>query len=59
MGIRNGDIDFNEVFQLHKQLEQRMEAAYHNSKLPEHADMEKIDRLTREIYWDYLGVDTK
>ena len=42
MGIRNGDIDFNEVFQLHKQLEQRMEAAYHNSKLPEHADMEKL-----------------
>ena len=58
MGIRMGDIDLSDVFKLQRELDERMQTAYNNSILPDTVDIYRIDKLVREIYYDYLGVDT-
>jgi len=54
MGIRSGDVPFDEVFRLVDGYEQEIEQAYHDSPLPDQPDEEAINDLLVEIYRRYL-----
>lgn len=54
MGIRSGDVPFDEVFRLVDGYEQEIEQAYHDSPLPDQPDEEAINDLLVEIYREYL-----
>lgn len=54
MGIRNGDVPFDEVFHLVDGYEQEIEQAYHDSPLPDRPDEDAINDLLVAIYQRYL-----
>ena len=56
MSIRTGEMPFEKVFALQEKLEREMEEANANSKLPDKADMDKINDLLKEIYAEHFGL---
>lgn len=51
MAIRNGDMSFDEVFQLQKELDKKLKTAFEKCSLPDKPDMKKID----EFYYNVLS----
>ena len=54
MGIRNGTVSFDEVFQLVDDYEKEIEQAYHDSPLPDQPDEDAINDMLIKIYRQYL-----
>ena len=54
MGIRSGDVSFDEVFRLVDGFEKEIEQAYQDSPLPDKADEEAINNMLVHIYREYL-----
>ncbi len=48
--IRAGEIPLDDVFKMANEFEEKISAAYKNSKLPDVPDAEKIDKLLIDIY---------
>ena len=48
--IRAGEIPYSEIFKMVNSYEEKIFAAYENSRLPDFPDYEKIDALLLEIY---------
>ncbi|MBR2520191.1 MAG: nucleotidyltransferase domain-containing protein [Selenomonadaceae bacterium] len=48
--IRAGEIPLDDVFKMADECDEKISAAYKNSKLPEVPDYQKIDKLLIEIY---------
>ena len=48
--IRAGEIPYNEIFKMVNDCEEKILAAYENSRLPDSPDENKIDALLLEIY---------
>ena len=57
MSIRNGEMPFEKVFALQEKLEKEMEVANAESKLPDRADMGKINDLLMGIYTEHFGLN--
>ncbi|WP_294160171.1 hypothetical protein [uncultured Selenomonas sp.] len=54
MGIRSGDVPFDEVFHLVDGYEKEIEQAYRDSPLPDKPDEEAINNMLVHIYREYL-----
>lgn len=49
MTIRNGEMSFDKVFEMRDKLEVELQKAYEESKLPETADMNKINKFCIDV----------
>ena len=49
LAVRNGDVPLDEVFRMSTDLEHRMKVAYHNSNLPDKADMDVVNEFYRKV----------
>ena len=58
MSIRNGEMPFEKIFALQEKLEREMEEANAESKLPDRADMGKINELLLGIYGRHFGINS-
>ena len=54
MSIRNGQMPYNEIFEMQRELEAEMKDACKNSKLPENPRMEEISDFTARMMKKYL-----
>ena len=54
ISVRNGEVSYEEVFKIQKELEKRIMKAYENSKLPEQPKMKEISDFTVKMLKKYL-----
>ena len=53
--IRAGEIPLDDVFKMADEFDEKISAAYKNSKLPDVPDSTKIDKLLIEIYREHFA----
>ena len=53
--IKTGQWGIEKIKQTAEQLFKDMEIAYNNSKLPEHPDINAVDKLVQKILWNYFN----
>ena len=52
--IKAGEVTFDYVFDLQKKLEQQLQTAYDNSKLPNNVDFKRIDLFLQSVMYNLL-----